>query len=94
MEQELKSLQQAAINDINTASDLNALNDVRVKYLGKKGSLTSILRGMGKLSPEQRPVVGQMVNLARKELETAIEAKQTALKEAELANRLATEKST
>ena len=92
MEQELKSLQQEAINDINSASNLNALNDVRVKYLGKKGSLTSILRGMGKLSPEQRPVVGQMVNLARKELETAIEAKQTTLKEAELANRLATEK--
>jgi hypothetical protein len=47
MEQELKSLQQEAINDINSASNLNALNDVRVKYLGKKGSLTSILRGIG-----------------------------------------------
>ena len=92
MEQELKSLQQEAINDINSASNLNALNDVRVKYLGKKGSLTSILRGMGKLSPEQRPVVGQMVNTTRKELETAIAAKQEELKAAELANRLATEK--
>lgn len=91
MEQELKSLQQEAINDINSASNLNALNDVRVKYLGK-GSLTSILRGMGKLSPEQRPVVGQMVNTTRKELETAIAAKQEELKAAELANRLATEK--
>ena len=79
MEQELKSLQQEAINDINSASNLNALNDVRVKYLGKKGSLTSILRGMGKLSPEQRPVVGQMVNTTRKELETAIAAKQEEL---------------
>lgn len=92
MEQELKSLQQEAINDINSASNLNVLNDVRVKYLGKKGSLTSILRGMGKLSPEQRPVVGQMVNTTRKELETAIAAKQEELKAAELANRLATEK--
>ena len=42
MEQELKSLQQEAINDINSASNLNALNDVRVKYLGKKGSLTDL----------------------------------------------------
>lgn len=54
--------------------------------------MTSILRGMGKLSPEQRPVVGQMVNTTRKELETAIAAKQEELKAAELANRLATEK--
>lgn len=59
MEQELKSLQQEALSAISSASDLNALNDVRVKYLGKKGSLTSILRGMGKLSPEERPRVGQ-----------------------------------
>ena len=92
MEQELKSLQQEALSAISSASDLNALNDVRVKYLGKKGSLTSILRGMGKLSPEERPRVGQMVNTARKELEDAISAKQTELKQAELANRLATEK--
>ena len=92
MEQELKSLQQEALGAICAASDLNALNDVRVKYLGKKGSLTSILRGMGKLSPEERPRVGQMVNTARKEIEEAIAAKQAELKQAELANRLATEK--
>lgn len=92
MEQELKSLQVEALKEIAASLDLNALNDVRVKYLGKKGSLTGILRGMGKLSPEERPVVGQLVNAVRKELETAIANKQAELKQAELANRLATEK--
>ena len=92
MEQQLNSLQSEALNSIAKASDLNVLNDVRVAYLGKKGSLTSILRGMGKLSPEERPVVGQMVNKARKEIEEAIASKQEELKQSELANRLATEK--
>ncbi|MBQ5636522.1 MAG: phenylalanine--tRNA ligase subunit alpha, partial [Selenomonadales bacterium] len=63
-----------------------------VKYLGKKGSLTSILRGMGALSAEERPRIGQIVNEIRAELDGVIEAKGTELKEAELTKRLASER--
>ncbi len=71
---------------------MEALDGVRVKYLGKKGELTGILRGMGKLSAEERPKVGKIVNEARAALEEQIAAKNEALKGAALANRLASEK--
>lgn len=91
MKEELRAIQEAAMADISAAKDLNELNDVRVKYLGKKGSLTSILRGMGKLSPEERPVVGQMVNAARGEIEAVLKAKQEELEAVALAAKLANE---
>ena len=51
---------------------MQELNDLRVKVLGKKGELTEILRGMKDLSPEERPVVGALVNTVRDEIESAI----------------------
>lgn len=92
MEQQLQEIRQEASAAIKTADSLTALNDQRIKYLGKKGSLTAILRGMGKLTPEERPRVGQLVNDLRKELETLIEEKQSVLKQNELSDRLANEK--
>ncbi len=92
MEQQLKELRESAVVELAKADSLEMLNDLRVKYLGKKGSLTSILRGMGALSAEERPRIGQIVNEIRAELEGVIEAKGTELKEAELTKRLASER--
>ena len=63
MESKIEQLRQEAAKAIkDVAGTLNDLNDIRVKYLGKKGELTSILRGMGQLSAEDRPRIGQIVN--------------------------------
>ncbi|MBP2655500.1 MAG: Phenylalanyl-tRNA synthetase alpha chain [Firmicutes bacterium] len=92
MEQELKTLREAALNELAKASDLDELNDLRVKYLGKKGSLTSVLRGMGGLSPEERPKIGQIVNDIRADLEGLLTARSEEFKQSALEKRLASEK--
>lgn len=92
MEQQLKDLRESAVAELAKADSPDQLNDLRVKYLGKKGSLTGILRGMGALSAEERPRIGQIVNQIRAELEGVIESKGAQLKEAELAKRLASER--
>jgi phenylalanyl-tRNA synthetase alpha chain len=92
MEQQLKSLRQDAIAEMQYANSLEALNDLRIKYLGKKGSLTGILRGLGALSPEERPKIGQIVNEIRTELEQFINNKRESLKQSQLAQKLAMEK--
>ena len=48
---------------------------IKVRYLGKKGELTAVLRGMGKLTPEERPVIGQLANEVREEIENAMKEK-------------------
>jgi len=92
MEQELKALRQVAMEELSHVASLDVLNDLRVKYLGKKGSLTSVLRGMGALAAEERPRIGQIVNELRSELEGLLEARQEELKQAELTQKLASEK--
>lgn len=92
MEQQLKSIKQEATEAFSKADSVLKLNDLRVKYLGKKGSLTTILRGLGALSAEERPRVGQMVNEVRAELEMVLNEKNDSLKKAELLERLANEK--
>lgn len=92
MEQQLKDLRESAVAELMKADSPDTLNDLRVKYLGKKGSLTGILRGMGALSAEERPRIGQIVNQIRSELEGLIESKGAELKDAELAKRLASER--
>ena len=66
-------------NENNEAFDIAALEALKVKYLGKKGELTAILRTMGKLSPEERPIIGQLANEVRSEIEAAIEEKKVIL---------------
>ena len=92
MEQELKQMRQLAMEELSQATSLDSLNELRVKYLGKKGSLTGLLRGLGALSPEERPRIGQIVNDIRAELEGILEARQEELKQAELKKKLASEK--
>ena len=70
-------------------ADLEAL---RIRYLGKKGELTAVLRGMGKLSAEERPVIGQIANEVREAIENELAARAQAQKAAELDRRLAAEK--
>ena len=73
----------------DTGADVEAL---RIQYLGKKGELTAVLRGMGKLSAEERPVVGQLANEVRAAIEEEIEKKTAALKSAALEAKLQSEK--
>lgn len=72
MKQQIETLKSAALELIANASDEKQIDEIRVKYLGKKGELTALLKQMGSLSPEERPIVGQLVNKAKTELEEAI----------------------
>ena len=65
MKEKLKELQELALKQIETAMKSSELEEIRVKFLGKKGELTTILRSMGGLSPEERPLVGKLVNEAK-----------------------------
>lgn len=91
MKEQIKQIEENALQEIKSAKDLKELNDQRVKYLGKKGELTVVLRGMGSLSPEERPVIGSLVNQVRDELEKEIQGKEVELKREELNHRLQTE---
>lgn len=84
MKERLQQLQQEALKKIEQASDLKALNEVRVAYLGKKGPITEVLRGMGSLSPEERPVIGALANEVRQAIQSALEAKQAKLEQEEV----------
>ncbi|PKC51640.1 Phenylalanyl-tRNA synthetase, partial [Rhizophagus irregularis] len=66
---------QEALAKIEVASNLKELNEVRVAYLGKKGPITDLLKGMGKLSPEERPKMGALVNTVRENVTEKLEQK-------------------
>ncbi|MGL4736056.1 MAG: phenylalanine--tRNA ligase subunit alpha [Cellulosilyticaceae bacterium] len=86
MKQKLEQIKAAALTAISEANELKVLEDLRVSYLGKKGELTAVLRGMKDLTNEERPVVGQMANEVREALEEALASKKGAL-EAEAVNK-------
>ena len=91
MKEQLEAIRKSALDAVaetRTAADLEA---VRVRYLGKKGELTAVLKLMGKLSPEERPVMGQLANDVRAALEAAIEARSDALAQEAMAARLKAE---
>ena len=92
MEEQIKKIKQTSEKEIADAKDLKVLEELRVKYLGKKGELTAVLRGMKDLTPEQRPVIGSLVNDVRDELEKQIKEKEAKLKEEELNKRIESEK--
>lgn len=91
MQERLEELQNEALQKIEAATNLKELNDVRVAYLGKKGPITEVLRGMGKLSPEERPKMGALVNVIRENIQTQLEQKQAALEEEAVNAQLASE---
>ena len=89
---DLQELRARAIERIAEAGGTDALNDIRVSLLGKKGELTAILKGMRDLSPEDRPAVGAMVNETRAELEAQIDKAAERMEKIEMEKRLAREK--
>ena len=91
MQEKIKQIKENSNLEIGKAESLKELNDLRVKYLGKKGELTLLLRGMGELSKEERPIIGSLVNEVRDELENIISAKEKELNEKELSEKLANE---
>ena len=92
MKEEIENIRNNAVKEIEIASDAKELELLRVKYLGKKGELTAILRGMGSLSPEERPIVGGLVNVVKAELEEMIGKKEIDFEKAELKRKLEEEK--
>ena len=91
MKEQLQQLRSTALQELEGLSDPKLLEDFRVRYMGKKGSVTALLRGMGALSAEERPVMGQMVNQLRQELEEAVSAKAEVIQAALQKEKLAAE---
>ncbi len=80
MQDQLKAIREHVIEELKTVQDSNALEQLRVRVLGKKGELTAILRGMGKVPAEERPAIGRIVNETREKLESAIDETAAALR--------------
>lgn len=92
MKQRLHTLKEEAIQKIHATTKLKELNDIRVAYLGKKGPITEVLRGMGKLSPEERPKMGALANTIREAIAEKITTRQTELEVIAVQEKLAAEK--
>ncbi len=91
MKEKLNAILTAAISDAKDITNLNALQDFRVKYLGRKGELTSAMKLMGKLPKEERPAMGQVANEVRSAVEKLFNDKADELKESALKEKLASE---
>ncbi len=89
--EELSALRDEALDAVVSATDLDSLEAVRIAYLGKKGSLTAVLRGLGSLSAEERPVAGKLSNEVRIALEEALAQKRSRLESEALASRISAE---
>ena len=81
MKQQLELIKKAAEEQLKVADTIEALEEARIKYLGKKGELTSILKGMGGLSAEERPVIGALANEVREFLTNAIDSKKAEMEQ-------------
>ena len=92
MEEKLQKIAFEAAEYLKDVTDTQKLNDIKIKYLGKKSELTNVLKDMANLSKEERPVVGALVNRVRKEIEEKIAEKEKELAEKELAKKLEAEK--
>lgn len=91
MRSKLEEIRKNGQEELEHAQSLEVLNDLRIKYLGKKGILTQVLRGMGALSPEERPLIGQLANQIKDELEKLMTAKSESLGREALRQKLAAE---
>ena len=81
IEERLKMIQQQAAQQIRSAEDIDRLNEIRVAVLGKKGSLTAVMKSMKDVAPEDRPKVGKWVNDARAGIEGILEEHKAAFLE-------------
>ena len=75
MKEQLEKIKAQAMQALESVSDLKLLDELRVKYLGKKGELTAVLRGMGALSPEERPKIGALANQVHEQIEEKLQSK-------------------
>ncbi|MCD7948313.1 MAG: phenylalanine--tRNA ligase subunit alpha [Oscillospiraceae bacterium] len=91
MKRKLEDIRREAISELNAAADTQSVEGVRIKYLGKKGALTAVLKQMGTLSDEERPVMGQLANEVREALTAALAKRQSELEAELLEARLASE---
>lgn len=91
MKQQLENIENAAMAEASSSDSIKSLDELRIKYLGKKGELTAILKQMGKLSAEERPIIGQLANKVRQDIEEAITGKMSALKAKEKERKMAAE---
>ena len=91
MKQQLEQIRSQALASLEQVQTPAALDELRVRYLGKKGELTAVLKQMGKLSPEERPVLGQLTNSVRAEIEAKLEERKIAINAAVLEAKLASE---
>ena len=91
MKQQLEQIKTQALAALEQAQTPAALDELRVRYLGKKGELTAVLKQMGKLSPEERPVMGQLTNSVRAEIESKLEQRKTQIDAAVLEAKLKAE---
>ncbi len=92
MKEKLEEISKKTKERIDNVKDMQSLNDLRVKVLGKKGELTEILRGMKDLTAEERPVIGNLVNKVKSDIEASIEKAEKILKQKELERKLEEEK--
>ncbi len=92
MKEQLEAIRQKALNELENAASIQDIDAVRIKFLGKKGELTGILKQMGKLSAEERPVVGQLANVIRSEIEAKIEEDSKSIAQKLQAEKLKAEK--
>ena len=91
MKEQLSAIRSNAMAALDGADSLAVLEELRIQYLGKKGELTAVMKGMCALSAEERPVIGQLANQVRSEIESALEEKKTALETAAAGEKLARE---
>ncbi len=91
MKDKLNTLRKEAVLVLRAAESLESVDNLRVKYMGKKGELTNLLKEMGKLSQEDRPIIGKIANEVREEIEKIVEDKKNAFKTAQTNEKLATE---
>jgi phenylalanyl-tRNA synthetase alpha chain len=92
MREQLEKMKDEALGCIAQASGETALQDIRVRFLGRKGELTGLMKGLGALSQEERPVVGQLVNMIKDEIESRLESGLSQAREQEIQQRLQSER--
>src|SRR5690625_4941283 len=91
MREQLDILRNQALQEIEEAMDAKSLQHVRVAYLGRRGPITEVLRGMGKLPAEERPIIGQLANKVRDEIKEQADQKEALLEKKMIAKRLESE---
>ncbi|MBI1922383.1 MAG: phenylalanine--tRNA ligase subunit alpha [Geobacter sp.] len=92
MKEKLEAMKAQALAELATVGTEKEVQDLRVKYLGKKGELTGLMKGMGSLSPEERPLIGQLVNSVKDTLEEKVEAALAAMRDSDKQERLRIER--